>query len=227
MKIVLSIGGSLITKDFSGKNLRKYVDVIKKSYKQGHKLVVVIGGGTYAREYIKVSKELKQSSDKQDQIAIEITRANARLVAQSLKNISNQEIPRSYKEAFSIINKCPVIVSGGMIPKQSTDRVSTDFAAKIKADLLINASNVDGVYDSDPSKNKNAKKYDKLTYAELKKILTANVQSPGKYALFDVSAVRILKQNKIPLVIVNGKNPNEILNAVKGKHKGTTIKWKK
>jgi uridylate kinase len=92
-------------------------------------------------------------------------------------------------------------------------------AHKIHADLLINASNVDGVYDSDPKKNPNAKKLDKLTPDKFLKIL----KGPGKFCLFDQKAIELLKEKNIKMVIINGTDPQEIIKAVFGGHKGTDI----
>lgn len=227
MKLVISLGGSLISKDFTAGKVSQYAETLQKINTQAGKLVIVIGGGKVARDYIKIMKDLGADEDSQDKIAIMITHANAKLIALTLNHktpdTANDDIPRTEREIKESLDRYKILVCGGTIPRQSTDSVAAKIARDIKADLLINASNIDGVYDSDPTKNKSAKKYKTLSYAEFLKIISANEQSPGKYALFDKKAADIIKENKIKTVIISGANPQELLNAVKGSHSGTTI----
>lgn len=227
MKIVISLGGSLITENFTADKISQYAETLQKINNQTGKLVVVVGGGKVARDYIKIMKDLGAGEDSQDKIAIMITHANAKLMALTLNHntpdTANDDIPRTEREIKESLDRYKILVCGGTIPRQSTDSVAAKIAREIKADLLINASNIDGVYDSDPKKNRNAKKYKTLRYAEFLKILSANEQSPGKYALFDKKAAEIIKENKIKTVIISASNPLELLNAVKGIHSGTTI----
>lgn len=227
MKIVISLGGSLITENFTSKKISEYAETLEHINKQAGKLVVVVGGGKVARDYIKIMKDLGAGEDSQDKIAIMITHANAKLMSLTINHrtsdTANEDIPRTEREIKESLDRYKILVCGGTIPRQSTDSVAAKIARDIKADLIINASNIDGVYDSDPKKNKSAKKYKTLGYGEFLKIISANEQSPGKYALFDKKAAEIIKENKIKTIIISGANPQELLNAVKGTHSGTTI----
>lgn len=227
MKTVISLGGSLITGNFNAKSINKYAEVLRTIQKDSEKLVVVIGGGKPAREYIKVIKDMGLPNNAQDNIAITITHANAKLMALTLNHnthkLANETIPRTEKEITEILNKYSILICGGTIPGQSTDSVSAKIARELKADLLINASDIDGVYDSDPKKNKNAKKYKSLTYDEFYNIINQNEQSPGKYALFDKKAAEIIRQEKIKTIMIDGTDPKELERATKGTHCGTTI----
>ncbi|MDI6798878.1 MAG: UMP kinase, partial [Candidatus Aenigmarchaeota archaeon] len=126
-------------------------------------------------------------------------------------------------EEIKKVPKDRILVCGGNEPGHSTDFDSALFAKAIKADLLIKATDVDGVYSSDPDENPEAKKFYKLNYKQFKEIISKNKQEPGQYRLFDLSAIRIIEKSKTKLVIINGNDPEEIIRAVEGRDKGTRI----
>jgi len=224
MKLVISLGGSLLTKDFSPGNLEKYACAIKKIASKGHRFVVVVGGGKTAREYIKIADGLNASDTEKDYVAIKATHTNAALFAVALGNCAHACIKTTHDDIIAQYNTSKkIVVCGGTVPGQSTDGVSAKIAGAINAGLLVNATDVSGVYDKNPKEHKNAKKIEKMTYDEFRKILEKNEQAPGKYGLFDLDAIGILKSKKIKLVVVDGTDPEEIINAVEGKHKGTVI----
>jgi uridylate kinase len=116
-----------------------------------------------------------------------------------------------------------LVVGAGYEPGHSTDYDAAIFAAAVKADLLINASNVDGVYTADPKKDPHAKKLTRLTYDGFIRILSQNEQVPGEYRLFDLSAAKAIKKARIRTILVDGRDPEEIARAVAGNHNGTTV----
>ncbi|MCK5042661.1 MAG: UMP kinase [Candidatus Aenigmarchaeota archaeon] len=224
MKIVVSLGGSLLTSDFSSTNIKKYVDAIKEISGKGHRTIVVVGGGKIAREYINIAHDFDVSDFKKDFVAIKLTHANAALFASALGDCAEHEIKYAHDaivEQFDTTNK--IIVCGGTVPGQSTDGVSSELASAIDADIVVNATNVAGVYDSDPKINQDAKKLDKLSHEEFSKIIGENEQAPGKYGLFDIKAVHVLKKKNIKLVIIDGSNPEELIRAINGEHSGSLI----
>lgn len=221
MKIVISLGGSLLTRDFSVSGVRKYIDVLKKISEKAEKLVIVVGGGRICREYQAIARDLGASQDMQDYIGIKSTHFNASLVASAL--LKYAEIPNNEEELKAALAKSNLVVAGGMKVGQSTDAVAAFAAKEINADLLINASNIDGVYDSNPRENKNAKKIPKLSYARLKQILSANAQLPGKYGLFDLRAADTICCAKIKTIFIDGTDAEEIWRAAFGKHNGSVV----
>jgi uridylate kinase len=116
-----------------------------------------------------------------------------------------------------------ILVCGGNLPGCSTDYDAALFARAIKADLLINATNVRGVYSSDPKKNPRAKMFKRLSYEEFEKIISKLKQEPGEYRLFDLKAAKLIRKAKIKTVIIDGRNPKNILKVVEGKIIGTVI----
>jgi uridylate kinase len=116
-----------------------------------------------------------------------------------------------------------ILVCGGNLPGCSTDYDAALFAQAIKADLLINATDVDGVYSADPKKVPHARKFKKLSYDGFIRILSKLPQAPGKYRLFDLNAAKLIKIAKIKTIVVDGRDAEEIRRAVQGEHDGTEI----
>jgi uridylate kinase len=98
-------------------------------------------------------------------------------------------------------------------------------AEKIGAELIINATDVDGVYTKNPKTHDDAEKITTLTCLRLEEIIKENTrQAPGEYGLFDLKGVRLAKKLGIPIIIIDGTDPEEILRAVKGTHSGSIVK---
>jgi len=222
MKIVISLGGSLLTRELTPENFKKYADVLKKLKNKGHKLVVVCGGGKVCREYRDVAKELGGDNVLLDWIGIESSHLNALTVIAALGKDAH---PTNFRTAQDVKKNFgdKIVVCGGNLPGHSTGYDAALFAETIKADLLIKASDIDGVYSADPDKDPNAKKYEKLTHGEFLEIIELNPQIPGEYRLFDLKATKLIKKNKIKTIFVDGRDPEEIIRAVEGKHNGTVI----
>ena len=226
MKIVISIGGSLLTKELSAENFRKYAEVLLQLKKFGHKVIAVCGGGKVAREYRDIAKKFTTDSKQLDFIGIMATHLNAATLAAVLGTagylLTWKSLKNALPEAKKIFGK-KIIVAAGYDVGCSTDYDSAKLAEIVKADLLINASIVDGIYSEDPKKNPAAKKFDNLTYGKFLKIISKNPQKPGEYRLFDLYAARLIKKLKLKTIFIDGTDAEEILRAVKGKHNGTVI----
>lgn len=224
MKIVLSLGGSLLTKELTADNFKKYANVILKLKKGGHQLVVVIGGGTTCRLYQGIAKDNGADSVLLDRIGVAATHLNGLALAGCLGEDSFPTTFRKPEEVKQNFGE-KIVICGGDLPGHSTDYDAVLFAETIKADLIINATNVDGVYEKDPKKYPKAKKLKKLTFKSFEEIIAQNVQKPGEYRLFDLEGARLLRKIKIKMVIIGGNDPAEIVKAVEGKHNGTVV-WK-
>jgi len=108
-----------------------------------------------------------------------------------------------------------IILAGGTgNPFFTTDTCAALRANELDADLLIKATNVDGVYDDDPKKNSNAKLIEKLTYAE---VLEKNLR------VMDHSAISLCRDNNIPIMVMNVFEQDNITKAVCGEKVGTLI----
>ena len=218
--IVLSFGGSvLLSKDVDVEYLQRLADLLRKLSSK-NKIYVVVGGGSVARTYINLGRNLKFNEDVLDSFGIEITRVNAKMFAHLL-GISNQEIPCTTDEAKQI--KKPIVVMGGTTPGHSTDMVSAELAEKIKAVRFVNATNVDGIYDKDPHKFADAKQIREISVEDLIQKYGTEWSSAGKNIAIDGPALAIIKRAKIPTSIVNGKRLDQLEYALTGESFSGTI----
>jgi uridylate kinase len=223
MRIVIKVGGSAIAPSLESRRFKEYADVIKTLAKD-HTVLAVIGGGTPARQYINVSKELKASNALRDLIGIGVSRLNARLLISAMDDAAYPEPPHDYSEANLAMYSGKIVIMGGVQPGQTTDAVAAILAEYVHADLLIRTTSVDGVYTADPNVDKNAKKIDQMTPQELLELVTKMEMTAGANNIFDMLGAQIIKRSHIPMTIVNGKDPRNIIEAVNGKPIGTIIK---
>ncbi|MDO4459766.1 MAG: uridine monophosphate kinase, partial [Clostridia bacterium] len=112
--------------------------------------------------------------------------------------------------------KVVIFAAGTGMPFFSTDTGASLRAAEIQADVILKATMVDGVYDSDPKKNPDAKKYNHIQYL---KILQDNLQ------VMDMTAASFCNERHIPFYVFSIEDPENIVRAVNGENIGTTIDW--
>lgn len=214
MKIVVKVGGSVSIgekgPDFSYTS--RLLPALKQ-LKKKNQLIIAIGGGQLTRAYGKSIEKFGLSNREKELIYIELISANVRFLASALK----------MKPIFSLdnIKSGTNGVIGGISPGRSTDANAAIVAKRIGADVFIKMTNVDGVYDRDPNKFRGAKKIEKMEFSELAKL--APKGKPNKYGVLDKLAVETLATAKIKTIIINGKDPKNLLKAVRGKKIGTLI----
>ena len=220
--IVISIGGSVILSDDIGISyFEELANLLKKICKK-YKIYVIVGGGKTARTYIKLGRELDLDEQKLDQIGIEITRTNAKLLT-NIIDISNDEIPCTTDEAKKI-NK-PIVIMGGTTPGHSTDMVGAELAEKTNAIKYIIATNVDGIYDKDPKKYRDAKQLKEISIDELINKYGTNWEAAGKNVVIDGPSLAIIKRANILTFVLNGKKLDQLEKAITNQSfNGTKIK---
>jgi uridylate kinase len=223
MKIVLKLGGHNLTEKLTSETLTPYLNVIKTLAKQGHRIATVTGGGRIAREYIGVARKFRADESFSDELGIDVARLNAKLLIAGLADIAWQRVPITLEEVAVGFQSGKIIVMGGLTPGQSTSAVSALVAERIGADLLLIATNVDGVYSSDPRKNRKAEKLDKVGTRALHRIIREGGARAGEYELLDLVTLSILERSKVKTIILNGSNPQNILKAVNGGKIGTIV----
>jgi len=220
--IVISIGGSVILSDDIANN---YFQKLKKTLEKlgnNYKFYIVVGGGKTAREYIKFARKMNFNEDFLDEIGIDITRINAKILSNYL-GLSEIDIPKTTDIAKSISK--PIVVMGGTIPGHSTDMVGAELAEKTNAEKFIIATNVDGVYDKDPNRYDNAKLITEISIDDLIKKYGTEWDSAGKNIVIDGPALKIINDAKIQTYVINGKEINQLENVILNKdYKGTVIK---
>src|SRR5439155_12740398 len=149
----------------------------------------------------------------QDRIAIQASRLNARLVGMKLNG--QDLVPESVDDMLSLLRGKKVAVMAGLKPGITTDTVAALVAKAWNADLLVKASNQQGIYTADPSRDRSAKLLREISYAELKQILGGS-HRPGMHSIVDSVAVDEIIRNKTRLVVIDRRIPGNVLLAVSG-----------
>lgn len=197
---------------------------IKKCVELGAQIGIVVGGGNFWRG----RTSGKMDRTRADHMGMLATVMNSLALCDALEAhglvvrvqtaISMQQIAEPYirNRAVRHLEKDRVVIfaCGTGSPFFSTDTTASLRAAEIDADIIFKATMVDGIYDSDPHKNPDAKKYDKLTFS---RILGDNL------TVMDSTAATMCKDNNIPILVFSLSDPDNIVRALKGENIGTLV----
>jgi len=224
MDLVIKYGGSLLFEDGNIRTSRidAMCDAVRTLIGEGHAVGIVVGGGATARSYIRGLAPDYGQADK-DFVAVMATRMNAMLFISRLADLAAPYPPKTYDEMVRQLREGRMVVAGGMQPGQSTNAVATLLCEAMGAGYLVNATDVDYLYDKDPSRYDDARPLEDATYAELREIVSASGAGAGQYELFDTVAVNNLVRSHIRLHFVNGSDPERIVRLVRGERVGTTV----
>jgi uridylate kinase len=222
LKAVIKLGGFAFPKEAEKPLVREYVSLFRGMVGEHH-LVVVTGGGEIARAYIKAAREMGVSESLCDQLGILVSRLNARLLVDGLGEYAFPEIPVNIDELKHYFASGKIVAMGGLTPGHSTNAVAAIAAETVGAELFVNATDVEGVYTSDPGKDKKAKKLEKVTVTELTEILSHTGMTAGAYDLMDPLALRIIQRSKLSTVIIDGRKPSNVAQALRNGTIGTQI----
>lgn len=206
------------------KILGKYADLLRELKNKGHELVVVVGGGSLARDFIKVARVMGLSESDQDKVAINVSRLFAQLLAIRLGDLELGRIPTSVDEVAEGLETGKIVVMGGIRPGMTTDAVAAMVAERIGAELLVKATDQEGIYTKDPRKHPDAEKIDVLSFDDLVQFFEQNKHKAGIHQVLDPEAVRILQKERTKTVVVNGFKPENVMLAVRGERVGTIIR---
>lgn len=222
-KVVVSIGGSvLVPGDDDAAYIRRLADMLREVASEAQ-VAVVVGGGREARRYVDMGRALGGSVRELDELGIGITRVNARLLTVALGDMANTEIPVKADDCARMSEPGRIAVMGGTEPGHTTDAVSAMIAERMGADRIVNASNVDAVYSADPRADPDAVRYERMTIAQLKEVVYQD-HDAGKSSVFDPLGVSIAMRERIDILMVNGRDLEELRNAILGKPiKGTFV----
>ena len=227
-RVLLKLSGeSLAGNDSHGidfDTVAKICEPIKACVEMGVEIGVVVGGGNFWRG--RSSGEMNRS--RADSMGMLATVINALGVCEVLEQMgvsccveTSVEMLRvaevfTREKAVEHLENGSVVIFGGGTgnPFFSTDTAAALRAAEIEADIILKATMVAGVYDSDPKKNPNAVKYDTLTFME---VLQKNLQ------VMDSTAASLCKDNHISLLVFSIDDPNNITKAICGENVGTLV----
>jgi uridylate kinase len=221
--IIISLGGSLIIpNEIDISFLKDFKDLILAEVIKGKKFVIITGGGKICRKYQEVAKEIGTPSNEDlDWIGIASLKLNAELLRVIFGDNANERVISDLHDEISFEKS--IIIGSAYKPGQSTDWDATVVAKNVGARKIINLSNIDYVYDSDPKINPNAKKIEKISWAEYRKLIPAE-WNPGLNSPFDPIASKMAEEEGMEVVIMNGKPISDLGNYLNGeKFFGTII----
>lgn len=227
-RVMLKVSGEALAGDkkngIDADTLGKISDEIHKVYKMGVEISIVVGGGNFWRG--RSGKGMDRTTA--DHMGMLATVINALALQDALESrniavrvqtaIEMRQIAEPYirRRAVRHLEKKRVVIfaCGTGNPYFSTDTTAALRAAEVDAEVILLAKNVDGVYDSDPATNPNAKKFDKLTYID--------VLSRG-LGVMDSTATSLCMDNKIPIIVFGLDKPENIVRVVCGENIGTSV----
>ncbi|MEK6681761.1 MAG: UMP kinase [Nitrospirota bacterium] len=229
-RILLKISGEALMGDrgygIDPAVINAIANEIKEVYKLGTQIAIVIGGGNIFRGLIGSARGMERASA--DYMGMLATVLNALALQDALEKlnvdtrvqtaIDMRELAEPYirRRAIRHLEKKRVVIfaAGTGNPYFTTDTAASLRAMEIGADVIIKGTKVNGVYDSDPMKNKKAKKYDRLNYLEV-------LQKGLK--VMDATAISLCMDNNLPIIVFNLKKNGNIKRIVLGEKIGTTV----
>jgi uridylate kinase len=223
MRIVVSIGGSVLVPDLSAERVQAHADVVDDLVADGHEVAVVVGGGSVARRFIGTARELGATEYDLDAVGIDVTRLNARLLSAALDSPADPAPVESNEAARTAVRHGETPVMGGTVPGHTTDAVSALLAETLSADLLVYATSVDGVYSADPDEDDGAERHDRLTPGELVDAIASIETAAGSKAPVDLLAAKVIERSGLRAVVLDGTEPSRVAEAAAGAVDGTDV----
>ena len=230
-RVLLKLSGEALLGERSygidPKRIAQYAKDIKIITDLGIEVAVVIGGGNIFRGVSAASNGIDRVQG--DYMGMLATVINGMALQSSLEevcvqtrlqtavNIEAVAEPYIKRKAVRHLEKKRVVIFGGGTgnPFFTTDSAAVLRAIEINADVILKGTRVDGVYDSDPEKNKKAKKYDTISFSD---VLSKNLK------VMDSTAFTLSQENNLPIIVFNMNEQGNLLKVIKGKEIGTKIK---
>lgn len=212
MKYVISLGGSIIVpNEIDIQLIKKFIRLINSLTKPRNQFFVVTGGGATARKYIAAAQSLSRSAQNADLdwLGIAATKLNAQLLNLGFTKSARRGIitdPSIYQRNLASVN-----LFSGWKPGWSTDYVAVKIAQTYGVKTVINLTNVDYVYSSDPRSNQSARKYVTLTWKDFRKLFSRKWK-PGANLPFDPKGADLAAHLGIRVIVINGKNFSNLRN---------------
>lgn len=219
-RVVIKLSGRVFGDDAAGE-IKKYARLLVDVSGQVQP-VVVAGGGKVARHYINIARGFGSDEASLDIMGIEVSRLNARLLIAALGDHAYPGVPADLEQVGKAATGGKILVTGGLHPGQSTNATAALIAEKVKAKMFLNATDVDGIYDSDPNRNKAAKMFKEITVKKCLELLGSENSAAGAYDLMDIVALKVIERSKIRTAVIKS-DPAIIKGAIAGKAAGTRI----
>ena len=221
--LVVSLGGSVLVPSVESNTIAAYAKVLR-GIAEWTSLFVVVGGGGEARRYIGAARTLGLDSGTADEIGIRVTRLNAALLAACLGDAAWPDVPKDISAALAASRTGKIVVMVGVTPGQTTDAVAAVLAERSGASLLVNLTSVDGIYSTDPRKDPRAERFSRITHDRLVSLIAGARLDAGANTVIDLVAAKVLERSGIPLLVLDGRDPDTLYRAVcTGSYDGTLV----
>jgi len=220
--VVISLGGSLIVPDgIDYEYLKKFRQFVLDHAKT-HRFYIICGGGKTARTYIEAANKITQLKPEDlDWIGIHATRLNAHLLRTIFHDIAFPRIIRDPNERIKATQ--PVVIAAGWKPGWSTDYDAVLIAKNHGIQTVINLTVTDFVYDKDPKKYNDVRPFKQISWEKYRGMV-GDKWTPGLNKPFDPIASKEAQQNKLKVIIANGRNFDNLKKIIRGEpYVATTI----
>lgn len=219
--IIISLGGAVIVpEEIDIKFLKEFKSLILSYVAKGKKFVIITGGGRTCRKYQNAAKEIVQASTEDlDWIGLTVNNVNAQLVRVIFGKDACKKVFYDLKEEElkEKIIQYPIVIGGALEPGHSSDIDAFLAAKNLGAKKIINLSNTDYVYDSDPKINPNAKKIEQISWKDYRNIIPKIWTHAGLNSPFDPVASEMCEKEGIMVVTMNGKLLDNFAECLDGK----------
>jgi len=202
---IISLGGSLIVpEELDIDFLKNFKKLILSQIIKGKKFVIITGGGKICRKYQDVAQKLSNPSiEELDWIGIASLKLNAELLRVIFGEYAHDRVISNLSIYFNLEKQ--IVIGSAYEPGHSTDWDAVLSAKSFGAKKIINLSNIDYVYDSDPKKNPNAKRIEKISWTDYRSLIPSTWTS-GLNSPFDPTASELAQKEGMQLIIMNGKS---------------------
>lgn len=221
---IISVGGSIVIPKtgFDPLFLKEFRSLILREVKKGRRFILTIGGGATCRQYQQALKSVVPTTPEMlDWLGIKTTIFNAEFVKMLFGDYAYPQIVTNPTKKMSTSK--PIIIAAGWKPGCSTDNDATLLAKTYGATEIINLSNVDYVYDSDPATNPQAQKFEHIDWKAYR-LIVGDSWTPGSSAPFDPIASKLAQKMKLRVLFAKGTDIEEVKRVLSGKtFKGTII----
>jgi uridylate kinase len=215
-KVVVSLGGSVLVPGDDDARYLRDVARLFRDVSSRVKLFVVTGGGRVARYYIETGRSIGIRERTLDEFGIAVTRLNASLLSAVLGGRANREPATSYAMASKFSKRYAIVVMGGTRPGHTTDRVAASLARFVRANRIVNATSVEGVYTADPKKDPKAQLLTRIGFEDLVTLSGKGHRTAGPSVVFDPVAARVVARDRTPLSVLHGRDLRALRAAILG-----------
>jgi uridylate kinase len=222
--IIISLGGSMIVpNDIDTNFLQGFKALILSHVTQGKSFIIITGGGKTCRNYQNIANSITPASKEDlDWIGIATNNLNAELLRVIFGEQALNKVIIDLSKPFSLDK--PIIIGGAYEPGHSSDFDAILAAKTVGAKKIINLSNIDHVYDSDPKINPKAKKLETISWIDYRNLIPKEWTSAGLSTPFDPIASKAAEDAGIEVSIMNGKPIDNLAKCLNGeKFMGTVI----